>query len=420
MAVPLQITNFLRRCRRIALKLRNKQLMRMNAFRDRARGKPKIIVLSLDKLGPSHEVTRQAFLKDFWVHVFAPSFPVLESAYAHSWSRVDPRTDFDRALIFAQEIKPVAILFESKNLLVPMQNHLANALGLKSVGDKAVVTTNSKIELRRSLDEGQVPNVPWQPLGDEIKEIKIPFPAVLKPDRGTASKGVRLVTSKSQISVLDDVKARRASVDPSVGNRMLLEGFVEGRQFDLEGIAIDGHYHLLCIVEQHYGSKPPYFPPSWFYFNPPISGYEKEVLWSTTQKALSALGVKNGAFHLEQRLDHGGVSRTLDYANRMGYNHLISAASGVSVAGTYVDIMAGNARQIPKPSPRLLLQRFAFDDDMLGRMKQFLSDHPSHVHLHSFYSYEFSFHLYLGYMVFIFENSQQLHDLMSKYNVLPP
>ena len=115
-----------------------------------------------------------------------------------------------------------------------------------------------------------------------------------------------------------------------------------------------------------------------------------------------------------------GVPRTLDYANRMGYNHLISAASGVSVAGTYVDIMAGNARQIPKPSPRLLLQRFAFDDDMLGRMKQFLSDHPSHVHLHSFYSYEFSFHLYLGYMVFIFENSQQLHDLMSKYNLLPP
>ena len=50
MAVPLQITNFLRRCRRIALKLRNKQLMRTNAFRDRARGKPNI-VLSLIKFG---------------------------------------------------------------------------------------------------------------------------------------------------------------------------------------------------------------------------------------------------------------------------------------------------------------------------------------------------------------------------------
>ena len=75
MAVPLQITNFLRRCRRIALKLRNKQLMRMNAFRDRARGKPKIIVLSLDKLGPSHEVTRQAFSKIFGYMFLRHHFP---------------------------------------------------------------------------------------------------------------------------------------------------------------------------------------------------------------------------------------------------------------------------------------------------------------------------------------------------------
>ena len=96
------------------------------------------------------------------------------------------------------------------------------------------------------------------------------------------------MTSKSQISVLDDVKARRASVDPSVGNRMLLEGFVEGRQFDLEGIAIDGHYHLLCIVEQHYGSKPPYFP-FLVLLQPSHFRLRKEVLWSTTQKALSAL-----------------------------------------------------------------------------------------------------------------------------------
>ena len=53
------------------------------------------------------------------------SFPVLESVYAHI--QVDPRTDFDRALIFAQEIKPVAS-FVCQKLSVPMQNHLANAL----------------------------------------------------------------------------------------------------------------------------------------------------------------------------------------------------------------------------------------------------------------------------------------------------
>ena len=419
MWLPLRITSGLRRIRRFLLLLRNVFLMRIRSTRDRASGKSVVIVLSLDKLGPSREVARQALIKGYWVHIFAPSFPVQESAYAHDWTIIDPRVDFDRALIVAKKINPVAILLESKNLLLPMQNYLANELGLKSVGDKAVLTTNSKIELRRSLDRQNVPSVPWQPVGDDINKIKIPFPAVLKPDRGTASKGVRLVKSKSEIRSLDDIKIKRAYVDPSVGTGMLLEGFVEGRQFDLEGVAKDGDYILFCIVEQHYGSKPPYFPPSWFYFNPPISEEEKEVLWSTTQDALSSFGVKNGAFHLEQRLDNRGLSRTLDYANRMGYNHLVSAASGVSVAGAYVEIMTGNAEYIPKPQPRPLLQLFAFDDNMLRSMRRFLSEHPDHVQSHSFFSYEFSFHLYLGYMVCIFEDNRQLHDLLSEFGLLP-
>lgn len=419
MALPLWITAFLRAGLRVMRRTRNTFQMWQNRMADRGSDKPVVIVLSLDKLGNSKEVARQARLKGFRVHVFAPFFPLLEAAYANGWSRIDPRTDFEDALKIAHELNPVAILLESKNLLLPMQNHLANALGLRSVGEKAVETSNSKIALRRSLDEYGVPNVPWMPLEDFGEQTDFPFPGVIKPDRGTASKGVRYVASTQDVLADGGKRIHRALRDPSVGELMLLEGYVKGRQFDIEGVAVDGEYYLFCIVEQFYEAAPPYFPPAWFHFNPPISAQDHDVLWSTTKRALKALGVQNGGFHLEQRLDASGTSRALDYANRMGYNHLISAASGVSFAGTYVDLMTGRAREVAPIQPRTLLKIFAFDDDTLRRMRQFVRDHPSHVHSKSFYSYEFSFHLYLGHLVVTFDDFAQQRRLLREYRLEP-
>ena len=419
MALPLWFTTLLRSGLRKVRRVRNAARMWQRRFADRDADKPVVIVLSLDRLGASHEVARQALLKGFRVHVFSPTFPVLDAAHAHSWSRIDSRTDFDAALTIARKLKPVAILIESKNLLLPMQNHLANALDLRSVGDKAVETSNSKIALRRSLDAENVPSVPWVPLDDFSPQSDFRFPGVVKPDLGTSSKGVRFVAGPDDLTKDGGAWADRAVKDPSVGDRMLLEGFVKGRQFDLEGVAVDGEYRLLCIVEEFYEASPPYFPPSWFHFNPPIPDADRESLWSMTQSALKALGVQNGGWHLEQRLDATGTSRAVDYANRMGYNHLISAASGVSFAGTYVDLMTGRRTMPEALAPRSLLQIFAFDDDTLNRMRQFAADHPGNIHSKSFYSYDFAYHLYLGYLVVTFESFEEQHRLLAEYGLEP-
>ena len=419
MALPLWWTTFLRYSLRSARRARNTGRMARKRFVDRNSDKPLVIVLSLDKLGSSHEVARQATLKGFHVHVFAPAFPVLDAAHAHGWSRIEPRTDFDAALAIAQDLNPVAILLESKNLLLPMQNFLASALGLLAVGDKAVETSISKIALRQSLDDAGVPNIPWLAMDDYTDNADFPFPGVIKPDLGTASKGVRYVAGPEDLNASGAEQAQRALNDPSVGDRMLLEGFVKGRQFDLEGVAVNGEYFLLAIVEEFYEAAPPYFPPSWFHFNPPISDDIADTLWSTTKAALNALGVRNGGWHMEQRLDDNGTSQILDYANRMGYNHLITAASGVSFAGSYVDLMTQSDARPQPLAPCALLQTFAFDQPTLTRLKQFAADYPEHVHSESFYSYEFSFHLYLGYIVTRFDSYAQQHALLSKYDLEP-
>jgi ATP-grasp domain-containing protein len=417
MYIPLWATNFLRRMQRQVHRVKNNIRMTVNRLRDRNTGKKIVVVLSLDTLGPSPEVVRQAALQGLYVHVFAQDFPVSEAAFAHNWSRVDPRTDFDLALKIAKELDPIAILSETKNLLLPMQDFLAQNLGLKTVGARAAKTSNSKIELRKSLDEHGVANIPWIRMED-YREGEFGFPCVIKPDLGTSSKGVRFLTDHNDL--MTNIKqSDELRKDPSVGDAMLIEGFVSGRQFDLEGLAIDGRYYLLCVVEEYFDAAPPYFPPAWFQFNPPISESLFASLWDTTQKALKALGVHNGSWHMEQRVDSGGTVRIIDYANRMGYNRLVSAASGLSFAGAYVELMTAKEFRKVNRTPKSLLQLFAFDESSKKSMKSFLLDHPEHVHSKSFFAFEASFHLYLGYMVVSFDRFAEQHALLSKYDLIP-
>ena len=299
-----------------------------------------------------------------------------------------------------------------------MQSHLATSLGLVAIGDKGVETSNSKVALRQSLDAAGLPNLPWLLLEDYVPG-SFTFPCVVKPDKGTASKGVRYVADEAEL-LRGDAQAKHLARDVSIGDRMLIEGFVKGRQFDLEGIAVDGTYYLLCTVEQFYEAAPPYFPPSWFFFNPPVPAATQTKLWDVTQKALKALGVQNGAWHMEHRIDKTGNVRVLDYANRMGYNQLISAACGNSFAGKYVSLMTKGAFTPPTLSHISQLQLFAFEPYVLARMRQLAAQHPELVHSKSFFAYEFSYHTYLGYIVLQFLDYAAMHTCLKEWDLLPP
>lgn len=305
-----------------------------------------VILLSLGRQGPSQNVAREAAGQGFRICVLCPEFPAREAPFMHDWRRVPGLNDIstvqgvDDLVRDLRALAPVAVLLEGKNLLLPAQTRLARALGLRAVGERPALASNSKIAMRQALDTVDGPKLAWQEVTDVHAPVTLALPAIYKPDMGTASKGVRLIASPEDLRRGDAHDAMIAA-DISVGDRRLLEGFIQGRQFDMEGIARDGNYLLLACVEEHYAGRPPYFPPAWHYFNPPLDTAYAAQLEDAMQRALSALGVTDGAFHMEMRVDAVGHVYPIDYANRMGYNQLVSTASGVSFPAAYVGVMTG-------------------------------------------------------------------------------
>ena len=314
-----------------------------------------VIVLSLGRNGPAPNVTKELWNRGYRVHVLCPEFPARERNYIHSWEKVSGLEDITHLANYSGLIsslkrrKPVAVMLEAKNLLLPAQVRISEALGLKSLGNRAVETSNSKIAMRSALDTLDGRQLPWHEVTD-LSRITLSFPAIIKPDRGTASKGVILVQSHEDLALVAK-KNQELKNDISVGDRRLVEGFVQGRQFDMEGLAQDGKYIFFVCVEEYYEGRAPYFPPQWHYFNPPISSDLRQALERGAAESLRALGVRHGGFHIEMRIDANGDVFALDYANRMGYNELVTLGAGSSFPGGYVDTMLD----------RIKLENISFD-----------------------------------------------------------
>jgi hypothetical protein len=376
---------------------------------------PIAIILSKGQYGHSKNVTMAAKELGFQIHIFCPDFPVNEARFGSKWHKVDCECDFEIAREIALRLKPSVILIESKHSLLVMQNELAKITECKTVGDLASITSNSKFQMRVALKAANVGTLKWHTLKSLLmSETELSANYVFKPEVGSGSAGVRLVRSTSQLNNLF------GETEPING---IVEEFISGRQFDLEGVAVDGEFFPLCLIEEHYGDAAPYFPPSWFLFNPPIDDDTRTILVENAKRALRALGVKNGAWHIEQRIDKNtGDIIVLDYANRMGYNKLVSHATQRSFPALYIRSMTSETYSYRDHTVDsdlgCLLKIYAFDNEQKQDLLDFARQNPElvlQVRTHSQMIGDWTF---AGFIVFKTDNVDQLFTKLSTAELL--
>ncbi|MET7622616.1 hypothetical protein [Streptomyces sp. NPDC005408] len=185
---------------------------------------------------------------------------------------------------------------------------------------------------------------------------ELPFaPAVLKPVAGAAT------ALTSSVGSIEELRARS---DEHRGNRttqrtFVLEEHFAGDEWFVDGVVFDGELLFLavgaygdpCLTAIESGR------PLWLrHFDPGDEGWVYEKARGLVGPALDALGLRDGAFHME--LFHDGPSGTLTFgecaARRGGalVHEQIQAKFGVNVAECAVQIALGRRPEInAKVSP---------------------------------------------------------------------
>lgn len=199
----------------------------------------------------------------------------------------------------------------------------------------------------------------------------VSFPCVLKPLGLSASRGVIRANDESQfIAAFERIRRLLEEADiqlhrDEATSWIQIESYIAGEEFALEGLVTKGRLKTLAIFDKPDPLVGPYFEET-IYVTPSRLPYSLQtVIESTTQQAITALGLTNGPIHAEMRVNETGVwmleiaarpigglcARALRFGpERMPLEELIVRhAFGEDVGNTAREDLAAGVMMIPIP-----------------------------------------------------------------------
>ncbi|MEV0603079.1 ATP-grasp domain-containing protein [Streptomyces sp. NPDC050315] len=272
-------------------------------------------------------------------------------------------TDGDRALAdlagFAKAtgIDAVACCWE---FFTPLVAQLAHRLGLPGNDPRLARASRNKAEMAQAFAAGQVSaprTVSVRTAGEAapaLDAVGIGFPVVVKPAEQGGSWGVSVVNSPEEL----DTAVRQAQSWPiaaphglPMDQRVVIQEYVPGPEFSLDTVVWRDEYAHLPVVEKHttggaYRAETGHTCPA------ALSPADLRSLRAATERALEALGIRNGVAHTELKLSPEAGPVVIEVGARLPGDHLVDVvrrASGIDEARAYLQAVLDEKPDVPAP-----------------------------------------------------------------------
>lgn len=193
---------------------------------------------------------------------------------------------------------------------------VAQTFALPGNPPDAAAASGNKRAMRQKLEAAGLP-VPWfvelPAEADPKVWDSVRYPCVVKPLGLSGSRGViRANTSEELRGAVERVRtllARPAvrALRTGLDGTMLVEGFIRGKEFAVEGVLSAGKLQVLAIFDKPDRLNGPFFEET-IYVTPSREPAEiQREIAETIQRAIAALGLWHGPVHAECRVGPDGV-----------------------------------------------------------------------------------------------------------------
>jgi len=252
------------------------------------------------------------------------------------------------------------------------------ALGLRGHPPAAARASGDKLETRRRFAAAGLPCPAFSEvlLDSDLATVRpeFEFPCVVKPLALSGSRGViRADNPETLHAALERVRrllsrpAIRERRHPS-DDRVVLETFIPGREYAVEGVVEDGTLRVLAVFDKPDPLDGPFFEESIYVTPSAEPADEQRRMAQAVANAVAALGLRHGPVHAECRVNEAGVfvlevaarpigglcARTLRFQGPGGVvlpleELLLRHALGESVTGYRRETDASAVMMIPIP-----------------------------------------------------------------------
>lgn len=247
---------------------------------------------------------------------------------------------------------PIDGVTTTADFYVPQAAAAAEALDLPTMSYEAAIGARNKYRMRMKLQQ-HCPelNPPFRLVHSEKEALEVAkewgYPLIAKPQDANDSLNVLFVTNEQELSAYMqesrfwDVN----SAGQSYAEGVLLEGYIEGKEFSVETLQYKGdRCQLIGIIEKVWtGTAEGHFAEIGVNF--PVETAETKPLFQAISVALSHLNIDCGVIHTECRIQNGQI-KILEInprlAGDMAGSHMIELALGASPIQQVVEIALGN------------------------------------------------------------------------------
>ncbi|SCK51225.1 L-alanine-DL-glutamate epimerase [Streptomyces sp. WMMB 714] len=270
----------------------------------------------------------------------------------------DPAATADWAAARAASGQRSAVVFGVREMAQEAVAATAHALGLPGNPHGAVRRIRTKDACRRALAAAGFLQPAVRLCADEAEAraflASSAGPWVVKPRDGADSAGVRKVCGAGELAgALAELPDRAAP--------FLVEEFVEGAEYSVEGVFVEGRPRVLAVTAKE-KLEPPYFVEIGHVLPAGLPEGTRREVEDTVTRALTALELSFGLFHVELWLTAGGIVLGEVHARIGGgwiHRMLPYALPGLELYGTVYDDVLRRPVELPAATRAAATRYFA-------------------------------------------------------------
>lgn len=285
----------------------------------------------------------------------------------------------DAILEKCREIGVDGIISIASDLAMLTVNYVAENLGLPGNSVEATAISTNKHLMRKAFEENGDPS-PRSMLVDsstDFSSIDMNFPLIVKPTDRSGSRGVHKVYDRRQLRDAI-IRAREYSFE----GKAVVEEFVGGDEYSIEYISFEGkHYFLTATAKITTGA--PFFIETGHRQPAPLSEDMITRIKKISEHALDTLQLKNGAAHIEIKIDADDIN-IIEIGGRMGGDFigsdLVQLSTGYDFVKGVIKVALGEDPEVPETmESNKAGVNFVINREDVDAYEQFKKEHPGTI-----------------------------------------
>lgn len=231
--------------------------------------------------------------------------------------------DYEGTLSVAKKYNVSAIVTAATDKPLVMMARVAQELNLPFYSVETAEWSTDKYQMKQRFTEGGVPCAQGRLIHSSEEAKDLYFPVICKPRDNSGSRGVKLCRDLQELQVCIDEALQYSKLDT-----VLVEEFIEGREFSIESLHYEGKTEVIQFTEKR-TTEFPYNVELGHKQPANLTEEQKNSIREIIAKVGAVLKFENCPSHTELKVNERGVF-VIETSPRLGGDFITSTLTPLS------------------------------------------------------------------------------------------